>query len=99
MGIRYQYGFGVAADLSEAVRWTRKAAEQDLAIGQFNLGEFYANGTGVARDIVQSYFWLSLAAAKGDDAAAMRRDEIVSSMAPDEIAAGDNLVGNWEPRK
>jgi uncharacterized protein len=34
----------------EAVKWYRKAAEQGVALAQFNLGGMYDNGHGVPRD-------------------------------------------------
>jgi hypothetical protein len=43
----------------EAVKWYRKAAEQNYAGAQFNLGFCYANGQGVAKDNVEGYKWFS----------------------------------------
>jgi len=40
----------VAKDPEEAVKWFRKAGEQNLAPAQYNLGVCYANGDGVAED-------------------------------------------------
>ena len=40
----------MAKDEAEAVKWYRKAAEQNYAIAQYNLGICYANGDGVAKD-------------------------------------------------
>jgi TPR repeat protein len=37
----------VAKDLAEAVKWYRKAAEQDVAEAKYNLGLCHANGDGV----------------------------------------------------
>ena len=37
---------GVAKDKAEAVKWFRKAAEQNVADAQFSLGVCYANGQG-----------------------------------------------------
>ncbi len=44
------------------MQWFRKAADQGLAQGQFNLGEAYAKGQGVKQDRTQAYMWFSLAA-------------------------------------
>jgi TPR repeat protein len=46
----YFKGKGVAQDLGEAVRWTRKAADQGYANAQFNLGVM------VAAKAVKKYF-------------------------------------------
>ncbi len=39
-------------DYVEAVKWYRKAAEQNHAVAQVNLGVCYANGNGVVKDDV-----------------------------------------------
>jgi S1-C subfamily serine protease len=52
----------VAKDEVEAVKWYRKAAGQDYAMAQFNLGFCYANGQGVAKDEVEAVKWFRKAA-------------------------------------
>ena len=42
LGRRYDKGEGVAKDQVEAVKWYRKAAEQNYARGQYDLGVCYA---------------------------------------------------------
>ena len=54
LGVCYADGRGVAKDYVEAVKWYRKAAEQNHAGAQYNLGVCYANGQGVAKDYVES---------------------------------------------
>jgi len=46
----------------EAVKWYRKAAEQDHALAQYNLGACYAFGQGVAKDCVEAVKWYRKAA-------------------------------------
>jgi len=53
-------------DDAEAVRWYRKAAEQDFATAQFNLGDMYERGRGVPQDDVQAVAWYRKAAEQGD---------------------------------
>ena len=48
----------MAKDHVEAVKWYRKAAEQNVAVAQNNLGDCYYNGEGVAKDWVEAYQWL-----------------------------------------
>ena len=55
-------GEGVAKDQVEAVKWYRKAAEQNYADAQNNLGLRYANGEGVAKDPVEAVKWFRKAA-------------------------------------
>lgn len=56
---------GVAKNEAEAAAWYRKAAEQGDAKAQYMLANLLANGIGVEKDLLQSRFWLELAAAQG----------------------------------
>ena len=49
----------------EAAEYFRKAAEQGLAVAQFDLAVRYRLGQGVPQDMVQSFKWLRLAAQQG----------------------------------
>ena len=62
LGVCFYAGEGVAKDQAEAVKWYRKAAEQNLAAGQHNLGVCYYNGEGVAKDQVEAVKWFRKAA-------------------------------------
>src|SRR6266550_3756399 len=53
---------GVAKDEAEAVKWFRKAAEQNVADAQFSLGVCYANGQGVTKDDAEAVKWFRKAA-------------------------------------
>jgi hypothetical protein len=44
----------------------RKSADQDLALGQNNLGLMYQEGRGVPQDIGEAAAWFRKAAAQGD---------------------------------
>src|SRR6266581_4096439 len=57
LGLRYLDGKGVAKNQVEAVKWFRKAAEQNLAKAQYNLGLCFYAGEGVAKDQVQAVKW------------------------------------------
>ena len=61
----YEAGLGVPRDDREAADWYRKAAIQGHRIARINLGEAYARGHGVKRDLVRAWYWLGLAAADG----------------------------------
>ena len=65
LGISYDNGFGVQKDHNEAVKWFRKAAEQDLPDAQYNLGACYANGSGVQKDHNEAVKWFRKAAEQG----------------------------------
>ena len=53
---------GLAKDEAEAVKWYRKAAEQNLAWAQCGLGYWYARGQGVAKDEAEAVNWYRKAA-------------------------------------
>jgi len=57
------------------VRLFRLAAEQGYADAQFNLGNMFTNGQGVAQDREEAIRWYRLAAAQGNAfaTAALRR--------------------------
>ena len=65
LGLMYDLGEGVAQDDAEAVKWYRKAAEQDSAEAQNNLGTMYVQGQGVAQDEVEAVKWYRKAAEQG----------------------------------
>ncbi len=61
----------VAKDEEEAVKWYRKAAEQEYASAQYTLGVRYASGRGVGKDEEEAVRWYRKAA-KQDAKAALR---------------------------
>ncbi|MEO8051910.1 MAG: tetratricopeptide repeat protein [Acidobacteriota bacterium] len=66
LGFLYANGKGVPKDLSEAVRWYRKAADQGYADAQNNLGVLYNYGQGVPHDCAEAIVWYRKAAEQGD---------------------------------
>ena len=60
---------GKAQDYTQAAQWYLKAASQDHALAQFNLGVMYTRGQGVRRDDQQALVWISKAAHLGDPGA------------------------------
>src|SRR5437868_1712868 len=51
LGYYYAVGQGVAKNEAEAVKWYRKAAEQNLAAAQYNLGSCYDKGQGLTKNM------------------------------------------------
>jgi tetratricopeptide (TPR) repeat protein len=63
LGEAFYFGkLGVAKDNVEAVKWFRKAAEQNYGPAQYNLGACYNPGEGVAEDDVEAVKWFRKAA-------------------------------------
>jgi len=65
LGIKFAHD-GAAQDFAQAAQWYLKAADQNHALAQFNLGVMYARGQGVRRDDKQSMVWIRKAAHLGD---------------------------------
>ena len=65
LGLCYAKGNGVEVDLAEAVRWFRKAAEQEMPQAQYNLGLCLSRGAGVEKNVVEGAMWLNSAAHQG----------------------------------
>ena len=88
----YDYGVGSVQDYNEAVHWYRSAAQQGDVGAQFNLGFMYADGKGVLRDNVYAHMWLNVAASKGFERAANKRDELARSMTATAISKAQELA-------
>lgn len=66
LGVIYLTGDGVNKDDAEALKWLRKAADQDNALAERYLAEMYFKGRGVPADNMEAAKWLRLAADQGD---------------------------------
>lgn len=66
MGERYADGYGVPPNLSTAVDWYRKAAQQNELGAQFALGKAYLFGDGVPRNLAKARAYLQEATRDGD---------------------------------
>jgi len=69
----------------------REAAERGEVDAQYAMGLIYAEGRGVAIDLAQAHYWLSLAVAQGDRDADQLRNIVGSQMTDDEYAAAKRL--------
>jgi hypothetical protein len=63
--VRLAYILDYSEDNDGAVTWYRAAAQQGNADGQFGLGEMYAKGEGIERDLAKAYEYIELAAERG----------------------------------
>ena len=87
----YGKGQGVPQDYKEAVRWYRKAANQGLALAQYNLGVMYLLGQGVPQNFVVAYALFNLAATTNQKAY-QDRALVSKKMTPSQIEAGQRLT-------
>lgn len=90
-------GNGALKNYAEAMKWFRLAADQGLALAQFNLGLMYANGLG-PQDYVQAHTWLSLSAAQGTQDAPKNREIVERHMTTAQIAEARELARDWKPK-
>jgi hypothetical protein len=91
---------GVAKDAVAAVKWFRKAAEQNLAAAQSNLGVCYERGDGVAKYEVEAYKWYALAGAQGDTKAKRNASMLELMLSQEQIAEAKRRAQDWlEQRK
>src|ERR1700680_4589777 len=58
LGLAYLTGDGVRKDDAEAIKWLRKAADQDNAAGERYLAEMYFKGRGVPADNAEAAKWV-----------------------------------------
>ena len=67
VGIWYLDGSnGYAKDPVEAMKWFRKSADQGNAQGELMVGQLYAKGAGVDKDLKTAVEWLEKSAAQGN---------------------------------
>jgi TPR repeat protein len=69
LALAYEKGNGVAQNLSESVKWYKKAAQSGYAAAQTNLANGYLAGRGLPKDTAEAVKWY-LKAAKQDYAKA-----------------------------
>ena len=53
-------------DEAIALYWMQLAAQQNYAMAQRSLGDFYENGSGITRDFTIASCWHGFAALQGD---------------------------------
>lgn len=66
LGVRYDFGYGVAIDSATALTWFRKAAELGNARAKLNVGWYYENGCVLEKDLAEAARWCQEAAELGD---------------------------------
>jgi TPR repeat protein len=101
LGFLYENGFGVPQAYDAAADLYHQAAVQGDPFGQSRLGLIYDKGHGVPQDVVLSYKWLDLAAARVTrrerDYYLRLRNAVASKMSADQIVEGQRLALIWAP--
>jgi TPR repeat protein len=90
LGLFYQKGLGVTADLNKAVDWYAQAAEKNEVDAQYSLAEIYLDGELGEADAERGRYWLLKAAGQGKPEAEHRLGLLAASETPpDWVEAAD----------
>jgi TPR repeat protein len=76
----------------EAMKWYRKAAEQEDELAQLNLGVMYYKGTGVLQDTIAAHMWFNIAAANGNKGAVKNRDIAAGKLSSSDIVKAQQMA-------
>jgi uncharacterized protein len=99
LGFMYENGFGVPQNYVTAADLYQSAAVQGDTFAQSRLGLSYDRGHGVPPDLILSYKWLNLAAARASgrerDFYRRLRDGVASKMTSAQIFEGQRLALIW----
>lgn len=100
---------GPGFSTQKATEWLCKAAAQDHAIAQYELGRIYSGATSrtpapgqkltqialVKKDEPLSLMWFDRAASNGHEKAAGRAADLRQNLEPAEVAQADAYLANW----
>ena len=93
LGAQLFSGLGVPANPKEASTWWYKAAMAGSSTALASLGVLYALGSGVKKDLIESYKWLTIASLYGNKAAAIQRDDSIAlQMTANEIREAQKRI-------
>lgn len=82
LGVLYQKGQGVTADLNEAAEWYSQSADKGNVGAQYSLGEIYLNGMLGEADPERGRYWMEKAAKQGKPEAEHRMGLLAASETP-----------------
>ena len=86
-------------DYAAALKEWRPLAEAGHPGAQYNLGFNYVQGKGVAKDLVEAYFWFELAARQGQGIATQLRNGISKTMTPEQLREARAKIDAWDAKK
>lgn len=86
-GMALMEGNGVLQNYKEGIRWLEDAAMMGHTSAQYEMGNILDEGKGVPKDGQKAYMWFTLAAAKNESDALIKRDIIAKSLTLDQILA------------
>jgi len=92
MGQLYLKGEGVEKDVSLAIYWYEKAAEQGFTPAQFIIGSMYYEGKVTAKDYQKAWRWLSAAHQSGNLKTQVMLDNLLPLENGDVVNITDSLT-------
>lgn len=86
---------GSVGEMAKAASWFRQAADFGVKDSQVNMAILHARGEGLPRDLVESYKWFAIAAAQGDQDAAVKRDQVLNALPADRAKIAQEKATSW----
>ncbi|WP_162654224.1 peptidoglycan-binding protein [Lentilitoribacter sp. Alg239-R112] len=86
---------GSLGEMEKAANWFRQAADFGVRDSQVNMAILHARGEGLPRDLVESYKWFAIAAAQGDQDAAVKRDQVLNALPEDRAKIAQEKAKSW----
>ncbi|MDQ7249316.1 tetratricopeptide repeat protein [Dongia sedimenti] len=98
LGLLFQAGYTGQPDYLRAMEHFQAGANAKDGPSMLALGQLYAEGKGVPKDLVQAHTWFDLATANGTPEGAARAAALEANMTPTEIVQAKAAVATWQPR-
>ncbi|MDH4049535.1 MAG: sel1 repeat family protein [Gammaproteobacteria bacterium] len=95
IGVMYQNGWGVDQSDAETFKWMQMAATAGFPAAHRAMGDIFANGIGAEMNLVQAYSWFETGAKLGDSESNYDREELATSMQPDDVTAARQMAKAW----
>jgi TPR repeat protein len=98
LGLLFQAGYTGQPDYIQAMDHFQTAANAKDGPSMLALGQLYAEGKGVPKDLVQAHTWFDLAAANGVAEGSTRATALEGSMSPTDVVRAKAQAATWQPR-
>jgi len=97
LGLLFQSGYTGQPDYIQAIEHFQNGANAKDGPSMLALGDLYAQGKGVPKDLVQAYVYANLAAQQGSQDGTAILTLLRQDMKPEDVAKGDAAVPAWKP--
>ncbi|MGH9891383.1 MAG: hypothetical protein ACREA0_05260, partial [bacterium] len=84
--------------IADYAGWLTSAAEQGVAQGQYRVGQLYAKGQGVPKDMEITYAWFGVAAHLGNTQAATEKKTAASALSSEALRKAQSLSTDYIDR-